>query len=184
MAEQPSEFQQRIAGEWHGRPSLFDANGVWCGYEAIRRSSVFENGETTYYMDGGLVQGGPLAGQFRIGAPFAFGVIDSDINRVYTGPDFYGAGQPYGGFVDAHYYGPGWQVDLRCRAVLASVEQDPSSTPGRERRVLRVTGRVVLGSVEVHERLPGERMRDARRRQRSEQKALRAQAKALPASDE
>ncbi|MGA3486601.1 hypothetical protein ACK8GG_01140 [Micromonosporaceae bacterium DT55] len=113
MADQPSEFQQRIAGEWHGRPSLFDANGVWCGYEAIRRSSVFENGETTYYMDGGLVQGGPLAGQFRIGAPFAFGVIDSDENRIYTGPDFYGAGQPYGGFVDAHYYGPGWQVDLQ-----------------------------------------------------------------------
>ena len=63
-------------------------------------------------MDGGLVGGGPLAGQFRLGAPFAFGVIDSDADRVYTGPDFFGTGQPYGAFVDAHYYGPGWQVDL------------------------------------------------------------------------
>ena len=109
---EPSEWQNRIAGEWHGRPSLFDAKGVWRGYEDIRRSSVFEDGRTTYYMDGGLEGGGELAGRFRLGAPFAFGVIDSDSDRVYTGPDFYGTGQPYGGFVDAHYYGPGWQVDL------------------------------------------------------------------------
>ncbi|MBV1852633.1 hypothetical protein [Catellatospora tritici] len=112
MAEQPSVWQQRIAGQWHGRPSLFDAEGTWCGFEEIRRSSVFENGVTTYYMDGGLIGGGPLAGRFRLGAPFAFGVVDADDNRVYTGPDFYGTGQPYGGFVDSHYYGPGWQVDL------------------------------------------------------------------------
>ncbi|GIF98734.1 hypothetical protein [Catellatospora citrea] len=111
MAE-PSEWQRRITGEWHGRPSLFDATGTWCGYEDIRRSSVFDNGVTTYYMDGGLTGGGPLAGQFRLGAPFAFGVRDADDDRVYTGPDFYGTGQPYGSFVDSHYYGPGWQVDL------------------------------------------------------------------------
>ncbi|GAA3203483.1 hypothetical protein [Actinocorallia longicatena] len=108
----PSTWQTRIAGEWHGRPSLFDADGTWRGYEDIRRSSVFEDGVTTYYMDGGLEGGGPLAGRFRLGAPFAFGVVDADDNRIYTGPDFFGTGQPYGGFVDAHYYGPGWQVDL------------------------------------------------------------------------
>jgi len=90
---EPSEWQNRIAGEWHGRPSLFNAKGVWCGYEDIRRSSVFEDGKTMYYMDGGLEGGGELAGQFRLGAPFAFGVIDSDSDRVYTGPDFYGTGQ-------------------------------------------------------------------------------------------
>ncbi|GAA0234322.1 hypothetical protein GCM10009527_033490 [Actinomadura nitritigenes] len=109
---EPSEWQSRIEGEWHGRPSLFDATGTWRGYEDIRRSSVFEDGVTTYYMDGGLEGGGPLAGRFRLGAPFAFGVTDSDSDRVYTGPDFHGTGQPYGGFVDAHYYGPGWQADL------------------------------------------------------------------------
>ncbi len=108
----PSVWQQRIAGQWHGRPSLFDATGTWCGYEDIQRSSEFADGKTVYRMDGGLTGGGPLAGQFRLGAPFAFGVIDSDANRIYTGPDFFGTGQPYGSFVDAHYYGPGWQVDL------------------------------------------------------------------------
>ncbi|GAA0467855.1 hypothetical protein Aca07nite_40310 [Actinoplanes capillaceus] len=109
---EPSVWQKRIAGEWHGRPSLFDHNGTWCGFEEIRRSSDFADGVTTYKMDGGLIGGGPLAGQFRLGAPFSFGVVDSDANRVYTGPDFFGTGQPYGSFVDSHYYGPGWQVDL------------------------------------------------------------------------
>lgn len=108
----PSEFQQRIDGEWAGRPSLFDAQGSWRGFEDIRRSSVFEDGVTTYYMDGGLTGGGDLAGRFALGAPFAFGVVDSDADRIYTGPDFFGSGQPYGGFVDANYYGPGWQVSL------------------------------------------------------------------------
>ncbi len=109
---EPSEWQRRIAGEWVGRPSLFDATGTWQGFEDIRRSSVFEDGVTTYYMDGGLTGGGPMAGRFKLGAPFAFGVTDSDLDRVYTGPDFFGTGQPYGSFVDAHYYGPGWQTDL------------------------------------------------------------------------
>lgn len=109
---EPSEWQRRITGEWVGRPSLFAADGTWLGFEDIRRSSVFDNGTTTYVMDGALTGGGPMAGRFKLGAPFAFGVVDSDRNRVYTGPDFHGTGQPYGSFVDAHYYGPGWQVDL------------------------------------------------------------------------
>ncbi|MFC4121624.1 hypothetical protein [Nonomuraea zeae] len=109
---EPSEWQRRIEGEWHGRPSLFDATGAWQGFEDIRRSSVFEDGAVTYYMDGGLEGGGPLAGRFKLGAPFAFGVTDAGADRVYTGPDFYGSGRPYGSFVDARYYGPGWQVGL------------------------------------------------------------------------
>ncbi|GAA4928045.1 hypothetical protein HD597_004507 [Nonomuraea thailandensis] len=108
----PSEWQQRIEGEWHGRPSLFDATGAWQGYEDIRRSSVYDDGTVTYRMDGGLEGGGPLAGRFKLGAPFAFGVTDAGGDRLYTGPDFHGSGRPYGGFVDARYYGPGWQVDL------------------------------------------------------------------------
>jgi hypothetical protein len=68
---------------------------------------------------------------------------------------------------------PGWQIDNRCRAILASVEQDPSGGAGREPRLLRLTGRVVLGSLSVHERLPGEGARESKRRQREQQKALR-----------
>lgn len=77
---------------------------------------------------------------------------------------------------------PGWQIDNRCGAILASVEQDDSHAPApRERRILRLTGRAVLGSVAVHERLPGEGAGDARRRRKRERKALAAQqGRALP----
>ncbi len=68
---------------------------------------------------------------------------------------------------------PGWQIDNRCGAVLASVEQDPGGAAGGgPRRVLRLSGRVVLGSLAIHERLPGEGARAARKRQRGEQRAL------------
>lgn len=77
---------------------------------------------------------------------------------------------------------PGWQIDNRCGAILASVEQDDShGAPGRAPRVLRLSGRAVFGSVSVRERLPGESSGEARRRRRRERKALaEAHAKALP----
>lgn len=112
-SDQPSEWQKKIEGRWYGRPSLFDAEGNHVGHEYVDRASVFENGQTTYYMDTKLTGSGPLRNRFELGAQFAFGVVDSDVDRIYTGPDFYGTGQPYGTFVDAHYYSPGWQADLR-----------------------------------------------------------------------
>ena len=113
-ASEPSEWQKKIAGEWHGRPGLFDAEGNHVGYERIARASeVLPDGTTVYWMNGTLDGSGPLRNRFQLGADFRFEVIDSDENRVYMGPDFYGTGQPYGLFVDAHYYSPGWQADLR-----------------------------------------------------------------------
>ncbi|MBA3545999.1 MAG: hypothetical protein H0T76_05925 [Nannocystis sp.] len=80
---------------------------------------------------------------------------------------------------------PGWQIDNRCRAILASVEQDPGGAPGRERRLLRLTGRVVLGSLSVQERLPGAGEREAGQRRRGPQKPLRAAgSRTLPASED
>jgi hypothetical protein len=56
---------------------------------------------------------GPLMDRFEIGARMEFGVIDSDQDRIYTGPDFVGSGRPYGLLVDSNYYSPGWNVNLR-----------------------------------------------------------------------
>ena len=113
-AGEPSDWQKKIAGEWHGRPGLFDPEGNHVGYERIARASeVLPDGTTVYWMNGTLDGSGPLRNRFQLGADFRFEVIDSDENRVYMGPDFYGTGQPYGLFVDAHYYSPGWQADLR-----------------------------------------------------------------------
>ena len=108
-----SEWQKRIAGEWHGRPGLFDAVGNHVGFERVDRASVVEDGVSRYWMNTQLEGSGPLRNRFELGAHFDFGIVDSDENRVYCGPDFYGTGQPYGLFVEANYYSPGWQADLR-----------------------------------------------------------------------
>ncbi|HUN24186.1 MAG TPA: hypothetical protein PK299_13735 [Anaerolineales bacterium] len=112
MTTDPSSWQKRITGTWWGRPAIYDASGNWVGYHTVHRSSVFENGRTTYYMDTETFASGPLYARYE--APtFAFGVQDGDKDRIYLGPDFIGAGHPFGMLVDAHYYSPGWTSDLR-----------------------------------------------------------------------
>lgn len=112
----PSAWQQKIAGEWHGIPSNFDAQGNHLGFDKVYRSSVFDeaSGTTTYYMNTNF-HAMPAVHIARLYTPdpFKFGVIDSDQDRIYTGPDFYGEGQPFGGLVDSHYYSPFWNADLR-----------------------------------------------------------------------
>ena len=109
--KQPSEWQQRITGEWFGLPSVFDADGAHTGFNKVNRSSVFEDGVTTYYMDCNFMNTGPLRNRFEV-SRFAFGVNDTGRNRIYLGPDFYGAGHPYGALVDSHYYSPAWRAAL------------------------------------------------------------------------
>ncbi len=114
MTTQPSSWQKRIEGEWHGLPSIFDAHGNHSGYNKVYRASVFKNGQTTYTMNTKIVEAaGPLVARLEVSDTFSFGVIDSDADRIYLGPDFIGAGHPYGTLVDAHYYSPGWTADLR-----------------------------------------------------------------------
>jgi uncharacterized protein DUF1707/cell wall-active antibiotic response 4TMS protein YvqF len=72
-------------------------------------------------------------------------------------------------------------VDVSCFA--GNVEErhrvPPEADPSRP--VLRVTGAVRFGSLEISTRLPGETSRDARRREKRERKQLRrAEPKALP----
>lgn len=110
---QPSDWQQAISGEWHGLPSLFEADGAHVGYNKVSRASEFKDGRTTYWMETDFDASGPLMDRFELGARMNFGVIDSDQDRVYTGPDFIGSGRPYGLLVDSRYYSPAWNVDLR-----------------------------------------------------------------------
>jgi len=111
---QPSQWQRQIEGEWHGLPSIFDAAGNHCGYNKVYRASIFQDGRTTYVMHTRIQDGlGPLLPRLEVVDSFAFGVRDGNRDRVYLGPDFIGAGHPYGALVDAHYYSPGWTADLR-----------------------------------------------------------------------
>ena len=109
---QPSEWQKSIEGEWHGNPAVFDAQGNCAGFIKVDRSSTFDGGQTTYVMDTKLDVQGPLRARLEA-QDFSFGVRDGNVDRVYMGPDFVGAGHPYGALVDAHYYSPGWTADLR-----------------------------------------------------------------------
>ena len=110
--EKPSQWQSQITGEWYGIPSVFNSEGHHVGYNKVNRSSVFEDGKTTYFMNTNLQASEPIRSRFEAQG-FAFGVVDSDQDRLYMGPDFYGEGQPYGTLVDAHYYSPAWQADLK-----------------------------------------------------------------------
>lgn len=47
---------------------------------------------------------------------------------------------------------PGWRIDNRCRAILAAVEDGPGGTASSEQPMLRLTGRVVFGNLEVQVR--------------------------------
>jgi len=113
-SKQPSNFQKAITGTWHGLPSVFEPDGTHVGFNKVDRESKFEDGKTTYYMRTDFRNVGPLRYRFDVAdAEMAFGVIDSDDNRVYCGPDFMGAGRPYGMLVDSNYYSPAWNTDLR-----------------------------------------------------------------------
>lgn len=107
-----SQWQKNITGEWYGCPAVFNEQGTHIGFIKVNRSSQHSSEKTTYLMSTELDVQGSLRSKFEA-QNFSFGVIDSDQDRIYLGPDFYGSGQPYGQFVNAHYYAPGWNCDLK-----------------------------------------------------------------------
>jgi hypothetical protein len=117
-----SSFQQAIEGEWFGRPSVYAADGTHQGWIKVSRASVHGPQGTTYWMDTAFEVTTAAAARFA-GDPWSFSLQDGERDRIYLGPDIYGAGHPYGSYVDAHYYVPGWQADLRTlNHVLADGE--------------------------------------------------------------
>ena len=108
----PSNWQKLISGTWHGLPSLFEPDGTHVGFNKVARASESQDGKTRYWMQTDFDAIGPLRNRFEIGR-FDFGVIDSDKDRIYTGPDFVGSGRPYGTLVDSEYFSPAWNTHLR-----------------------------------------------------------------------
>lgn len=75
---------------------------------------------------------------------------------------------------------PGLDVRVETNAVLGSVELPERDEPprcGPSEPYVVLSGFVVLGSVEVYERLPGESKRDAKRRRRRRRKELAQERK-------
>jgi hypothetical protein len=83
---------------------------------------------------------------------------------------------------------PPWlAVDVDASAILGGVDARHRAPvqPDPGRPVLRVSGLVIMGGVDIETRLPGETSRDARRREKREKKALKANPpRGLPAGDD
>lgn len=78
---------------------------------------------------------------------------------------------------------PQLAVDVDVSVIMGSCEQRHRAPLDKDpsRAFLRVTGSVLMGSVEIMTRLPGESAGDARRREKRERKQLRAgESRALP----
>jgi hypothetical protein len=78
---------------------------------------------------------------------------------------------------------PDLAVDVDISSFAASVEERHRVPPHHdpERPLVRITGAVRFGNLEISTRLPGETDRDARRREKRERKQLRASVqRALP----
>jgi hypothetical protein len=110
--KEPSNWQKLITGAWHGLPALYEPDGTHVGVNKVSRASEVKDGKTRYWMQTDFDAVGPLRNRFEIGR-FDFGVIDSDNDRIYTGPDFVGSGSPYGSLVDSEYFSPAWNTHLR-----------------------------------------------------------------------
>ena len=110
--DKPSDWQALISGQWHGAPAVYEPDGTYVGFNIVSRASERVGDKTRYWMETDFDAVGPLRNRFEIGR-FDFGVIDSDEDRIYTGPDFVGSGSPYGNLVDSEYFSPAWNTHLR-----------------------------------------------------------------------
>ena len=126
--KQPSNWQKLITGEWHGAPSVYEPDGTYVGHNIVSRASEHVDGKTRYWMNTDFDAVGHLRNRFEIGR-FDFGVIDSDNDRIYTGPDLIGSGSPYGTLVDSEYFSPAWNSHLRTvNHVLPELEMQVYSS--------------------------------------------------------
>ena len=48
-ANEPSNWQQLINGEWHGLPSLYEPDGTHVGVNKVSRASEHIDGKTLYW---------------------------------------------------------------------------------------------------------------------------------------
>jgi hypothetical protein len=71
---------------------------------------------------------------------------------------------------------PQLAVDVEVASIMGGVgERHASRTPDPGRPILRISGTVIMGGIDIQTRLPGETERQARKREKLEHKAARGQ---------
>jgi hypothetical protein len=135
-----------------GRPETKGMTAIMSGFERGGPWVVPRQLKTRLFMAGGVLD-------FRE-ADFGPGVTELHVSCVMGGLEI--------------IVPPQLAVDCEVSAVMGGVDhRHASRAPDPGRAILRITGLVVMGGLDIQTRLPGETSRDARRRARRERKESR-----------
>ena len=120
--EKSSNFAEKwhtqVAGIWHGCPSVFDSRGQYLGYIQADRK-IFKDDNENYLIEVETETHIPGPMGIRLHHPcHRLEVSHKEQKRVYTGPDFYGAGYPYGDLILGNDYCVPWTSDNRVTVQL------------------------------------------------------------------
>jgi hypothetical protein len=121
--ELAEKWHKQVEGIWHGCPGIYDHAGEWQGYTQADRS-IFVDDEGTHLIrvDTKVNCFGKL--RARLETPtHLLRVKHVENKRVYDGPDFFGAGYPYGTLILGNDYCVPWQTDNRVTVQLLPGEQ-------------------------------------------------------------
>ncbi len=121
--ELAEKWHKQVEGIWHGCPGIYDHAGMIQGYtQADRSIFVDDEGHHLIRVETKVDCVGPL--RARLETPVhLLKVRHLENKRVYEGPDFFGAGYPYGTLILGNDYCIPWQTDNRVTVQLLPGEQ-------------------------------------------------------------
>ena len=112
------KWHRRVEGIWHGCPSVYDASGDYKGYIQADRS-IYIDQEDNYIIQVATDVKVPGVLGNRLNTPLhVLKVKHFENKRVYEGPDFYGAGYPYGDLILGNDYCVPWASENRVTVQL------------------------------------------------------------------
>jgi hypothetical protein len=119
--EHAERWHDTVSGTWHGWPSIFDAQGNHVGHvRADRRISRDGGAEPVIRVPTTVDVQGLLRSRLEH-REHLLRVTHVDGSRVYLGPDFYGAGHPFGSCLVGNDYCVPWASDNQ---VMVQVLED------------------------------------------------------------
>lgn len=120
-----TRWHRKVEGRWFGAPSHYDARGVHSGYSQPRRTVVRDPAEAQAEglgqptADSVLIDvpadqflHGALQQRIEVGVQSAW-VTQTERSRIYEGPDFFGAGYPYGSLTLGWVHFCPWKCDAK-----------------------------------------------------------------------
>jgi hypothetical protein len=121
--------------------------------------------------------------ELRTRVVFGSGVLDFREASIGPGTTTVNVGVTFGSL--ELILPPGLAIDVDVSSLAGNVEERHRvpRTPDPDQPILRVTGGVRFGNLEISTRLPGETARDARRREKRERKQLAGDRKQLGSGD-